>query len=156
MEDLIGVGVCHCGKQCAEALQQSHEQTCRHDCRNDGNEDVPQRLDRLLERVHLLGGGCLHVLLGCRFNAGQRHELVVHPIDNACPKDDLKLSLCDEHAFYAIDLFNLLFLDLLFVPYHKTEPCSTVCAGNQVVLSADFFQHLCCGFSVIHMAHLLY
>ena len=58
-------------------------------------------------------------------------------------------------TFYAIDLFNLLFLDLLFVPYHKTEPCGAVCAGNQVVLSADFFQHLCCGFFVIHMAHLL-
>ena len=150
VENLIGIRICHCRKQGTEALQQAHQQTGCHDCRNDRYENIPQHLDRFLEQIHLLSGCRLDIFLCGGFNAGNGYEFLIDPIDNAGAENDLQLSLCDKYALDAFNFFDFFFANALFVFDNQSQTGGTMGTGNQVFLTADFFQHLYRCFMIIH------
>ena len=150
MEDLISIRCRHSREQGAETFQQSHQQTGGNNCRNDRHENVAQRFDCLFERVHFLSCRRLDLFLGCGLYAGNGYKFVIHPVYNTGSENNLELSLGNEYAFDTLDLFDLFFFDVFLVLYDQTQTGRTVCAGDQIFLSADLLQHLYRSFMIIH------
>ena len=86
-----------------EQVEQPHHETRRDQRGDQRDEDVRQRLDEPLHRVHLRGCCLLDLLHGGFPDLRQRGELVMDLVDGAGPQDDLVLASRAEGAGDAVD-----------------------------------------------------
>lgn len=130
---LQGEGTAH---GVVDALGEAHEQAGSDDGRDDGHEDVAECLDGALERVLLLGGRGLDLVLGGSGDAGLLDELVVDLVHRAGAVYDLELAGGLKVALGTDGVLDLLLVDLAVVGNDQAESGCAVRSGNDVLRSS--------------------
>ena len=129
---------------------EGHHEAASDESRQNRDEDVRDRLDEAGERVLLLGGDSLGLILGDLSDSHTR-QLFVHNVDVTGSHDDLEHAACRECSFDVRIVVQSGLIDLALVNQHEAQACRTVRRCGNVVCASDGCQHRLRNTAMIHV-----
>ena len=120
-----------------------HQHTATDQHRDERHEDVGNGLDEAGDKVALLRGDALEVVLGC-LGCASGDEVLVYLVDVAGADDDLELASVEEATLEILVVVDCCLVDLVLVLQDEAKAGCAVCGCNDVAGATDVLQHALC------------